>query len=143
MGDRAEPCPTPTLMLWMGEEKLFHKYVVFLLTRYFLKKFETLILNPAFSSINRRIWWFRDRKNWVMLNAKVLVVRFLTYPVLIKWVRATPASVVDLCLSPPNWHWWTKLLEIEWNWRRSPIIFSNNFPRVLRKTMGRKDLGMS
>jgi len=33
MEERAEPCPTPISMLKNGEEKLFQKYCVFLLTR--------------------------------------------------------------------------------------------------------------
>jgi len=33
MGKRAEPWPTPTLILKNGEEKLFQKYLVFLPTR--------------------------------------------------------------------------------------------------------------
>jgi len=34
-----------------------------------------------------------------------------------------------------------KLLEIVWNWSHSPIIFSNSFPIVLRRTIGQYDLG--
>ena len=33
MGDKAEPCPTPTLTLKEEEEKLFQRYFVFLPTR--------------------------------------------------------------------------------------------------------------
>ena len=33
IGERAEPWPTPTSKLKKGEEKLFQKYFVFLLTR--------------------------------------------------------------------------------------------------------------
>jgi len=28
MGERAEPCPTPTLVLNMGDKKLFQEYMV-------------------------------------------------------------------------------------------------------------------
>jgi len=31
MGDRVEPCPTPTLILKREEEKLFQRYQVFFL----------------------------------------------------------------------------------------------------------------
>ena len=33
-----------------------------------------------------------------------------------------------------------KLLEIEWNWRCSPITFSISFPMILSRTIGLKDL---
>ena len=56
-----------------------------------------------------------------------------------KWVRATPVSVVDLCLRPPNWHGWMKLFKIRWNWRHLPMTFSISFPNVLRRTMGLND----
>ena len=71
----------------------------------------------------------------------MLVTRFLTHPDWMVWVRMAPASVVDLCLRPSNWLWWTKLLAIVWNWRRSLIIFSNNFPIMLRRTIGRYTFG--
>jgi len=33
MGERVEPCPKPMSTLKKGEEKLFQRYFVFLLTR--------------------------------------------------------------------------------------------------------------
>ena len=51
--------------------------------------------------------------------------------------------MVDLYLRPPNWLWWIKLLEIVWNWRHSPIIFSKSFPIMLRRTISQYDLGES
>ena len=78
-----------------------------------------------------------------MSNARVLVIRFLTYHEWMIWVRTTPASIVDLCLRPSNWLWWIKLLEIVWNWRHSPIIFLKSFPIMLRRTIGRYNLGES
>ena len=59
------------------------------------------------------------------------------------WVRTTSASVVDLCLRSPNWLQWMKLLEIVWNWRQSPIIFSKSFPIVFKRTIGWYNLGKS
>ena len=50
-------------------------------------------------------------------------------------------NMVDLCLKPPNWLWWMKLLEIVWNWRQSPIIFSKSFPIVFKRTIGQYNLG--
>ena len=76
-----------------------------------------------------------------MSNARVLIVRFLTQPDWIMWVRATPTFVVDLCLRSLSWLEWIKLLEIVWNWRHSPIIFLKSFPIVLRKTIGWYNLG--
>ena len=59
------------------------------------------------------------------------------------WVRTTLASVVNLCSKSPNWLPWIKLLEIVWNWRQSPIIFSKSFPIVFKRTIGRYNLGKS
>ena len=75
-----------------------------------------------------------------MSNARVLVIRFLTHSDWMIWVSATFTSVVDLCLKPPSWLWWMKLLEIIWNWRYSPIIFSKSFPIVLKRTIEQYDL---
>ena len=36
-----------------------------------------------------------------------------------------------------------KLLEIVWNWRRSPIIFSKSFPIMFKKTISQYNLGKS
>ena len=36
-----------------------------------------------------------------------------------------------------------KLLDIEWNWSLSPIIFLNHLPNVLSSTIGQKYLGES
>ena len=60
-----------------------------------------------------------------------------------KWVRATLASKVDLCLSLPNWHEWIKSFEMRINWRHSLMTFLMSFPNVLSKTMGQKDFGKS
>ena len=57
--------------------------------------------------------------------------------------KCNPTSVVDLCLRPLSWLGWIKLLEIIWNWRHSPIIFSKSFPIVLRRTIWQYDLGES
>ena len=75
-----------------------------------------------------------------MSNARVLVVRFLTHYEWIMWVSTTPASVVDLNFKLLSWLGWIKLLEIVWNWRYSPIIFSKSFPIVLRRMIGQYDL---
>jgi len=73
----------------------------------------------------------------------MLVVKFLTQPDQMKWVSATPVSVVDQYLSLPNWQEWMKSLDIKWNWSLSSIIFLNNLPNVLGSTIGQKDLGES
>jgi len=73
----------------------------------------------------------------------MLVVRFLTQPDQMRWVRVTLASVVDLCLRLPNWHEWMKLFEIVMNYILSPIIFSKSFPIVFNRTIGQKNLGES
>ena len=82
----------------------------------------------------------RDRKNWVMSKATVLVYKLLTQPDQIRWVNTTPASVDNLCLSLPSWYGWTKLLEINKNYNYSPIICSNSLPVVLSKTIGWNNL---
>jgi len=76
-------------------------------------------------------------------NASMLMVRFLTYPDQIKWVRAMPTSVVDLCLSLPNWHEWMKLLDIDRNCNLSSIIFSKSLPVMLSNMIERNNLGES
>ena len=57
---------------------------------------------PAFSKIAERRQSFSDGKNWAMLNASVLIIKFLIHPVQIKCVSTMPASEVDLNLSPPS-----------------------------------------
>ena len=91
--------------------------------------------------MRERSWWFREGKNYVMSNTRVLVVRFLTHYKWIIWVSTTLASVVDLNFRLLSWLGWIKLLEIVWNWRYSPTIFSKSFPIVLRRMIGRYDLG--
>ena len=88
-------------------------------------------------------WWLSEEKNCVMLNANMLIMRFLIYSDLIKWVRVMFVSEVDLYLKPPNWHGWIKLLDIEENYNLSPIIFSKSLLVVLSSTMGRNNLGKS
>ena len=78
-----------------------------------------------------------------MSNTKMLIVRFLTHPEQMIWVRTTPVSIVDLCLRPPNWLQWMKLLEIVWNWRCSPIIFSKSFPIMFKRTISQYNLSES
>ena len=78
-----------------------------------------------------------------MSNTRVLVVRFLAHPKWIIWVSAIPASIVDLNFKPPSWLGWIKLLDIMWNWRHLPIIFSTSFPIVLRRMIGQYNLGES
>ena len=68
------------------------------------------------------------------------MVRFLTHPDLIRWVRVTSTSVVDLCLSPPNWHRWLKLLNIDKNCNLSPIILLKSFLIMLSNMIGWNNL---
>ena len=75
-------------------------------------------------------------KNCVMLKVNILVMRFLTYLVYIKWIRAIPTLIVHLYFSLPNWLKWMKLLEIAKNYSLSPITFSKSLLIVLNKTIG-------
>ena len=84
--------------------------------------------------------WFNVGKNWAILKARVLAILFLTQPDWIKWVSATLASNVDLCLSPPNWLGWMKFFEIKWNWSWLLMTFLISFPIILSRMMGQKDL---
>ena len=77
----------------------------------------------------------------MMSKANMLIIRFLTHPDLIKWVRAMPVSIVDLYLSSPNWHRWIKLLDIDRNCILSPIIFSKSLLVVLSNVIGQNNLG--
>ena len=78
-----------------------------------------------------------------MSNARVLVVLPLTQPDRTMCVNAIPASTVDLNFRPPSWLGWMKSLDATMNCILSAITFSMSLPRVLRRTMGRKALGLS
>ena len=91
--------------------------------------------------MRERSWWLSKGKNYTILNANMLVMRFLTYSDLMKWVRATSISEVDLYLRLPNWHEWIKLLDIKKNCNLSPIIFSKSLLVVLSSIIGWNDLG--
>ena len=58
----------------------------------------TFGLKPTFSRVRVRRQWLRVGKNCTMLNARVLVVLFLTHLDQIICMRVIPASVVDLNL---------------------------------------------
>ena len=60
-----------------------------------MKKVKILQSSPTLSMIRESSWWLREGKNWAMLNASMLMVRFLTHPNQIMWVRVTPASIED------------------------------------------------
>ena len=59
------------------------------------------------------------------------------------WIRATPASIVNLNLKLPSWLGWMKSFAAILNWSLSPITFSMSLPIVLRRTIGLNDLGES
>ena len=73
----------------------------------------------------------------------MLILRFLTQPDHIIWVRTTPAFVIDLNFNLPSWLGWIKLFDMTWNWSLSPMTFSINLPTVLSKIIGLNDLGKS
>ena len=98
---------------------------------------------PTFFMIRERSWWLSNRKNWAILNTRVLMVKFLTQPVRIACIRAIPALVVDLNLRLPSWLRWIKLLDTVWNCSLSPMTFSISLPMVLKRTIGLNDLGES
>lgn len=70
----------------------------------------------------------------------MLVVRFLTQLVWIKWVSKIPVSVVEHCFRPPSWHKWMKLLEIVWNYNLLLMIFLISLLILLSKMMDWKVL---
>ena len=98
---------------------------------------------PTFFMIRDKSWWLSDGRNCTMSNARVLVDKFFTQPVQMMWVRATPASIIDLNLRPPSWLGWIKSFEAILNWRHSPMTFSMSSLTVLRRTIGLKALGES
>jgi len=71
-----------------------------------------------------------------MLKVKVLVERFLTCSVQIKWVSTTPTSIVECCFNPSNWQGWIKFLKIDWNCSLSLITFLMSLPSVFKRTIG-------
>jgi len=143
IGDRADSWPTPTLTSYNREENSFHLYLVFLWIKKSAKNETTLGSKPTFLRERVRRWWLRDGKNWAISKARVLVVLFFTHTEQIAWVSATSVSEVDLNLRPPSWLGWMKSFLITWNWSLSAITFLMNFPRVFKRTMGWKDLGLS
>jgi len=78
-----------------------------------------------------------------MLKARVLVDRFLIHLVWIKWVRATPTSIIDLNLRLQSWLWWMKLLETTWSWSISLMAISISLPNVFKRTIGLNAFGES
>jgi len=86
--------------------------------------------------------WLRERKNWAMSNAIMLVWHCLSHPAWIICIRYTPASVVDLCLMPPSWLGSRKPLAVIWNYSLLLTTFLTSLPVVLRRTMGWKELSM-
>jgi len=78
-----------------------------------------------------------------MSKANVLVELFFVQPDQIMCVRATPASVVDLNFSPPNWLGWMKLFVVTWNWILSLMTFSINLPSIFSSMMYLNDLDES
>ena len=93
--------------------------------------------------IHIRSWWFKKGKNCDISNAKVLVMQFFSQPDWMIYVRAIPASMMDLNFKPPNWLEWMKLLATMWNCILSSMIFLISFSRVLSKTIGLNNLGES
>ena len=90
-----------------------------------------------------RSWWLGDGKNCEISKMRVLIVLFLAHPDWMMWVRVTLTSVVDLNFNPPNWLGWIKSLFMTVNWSLSTTTFSMSLPKVLRSTIGQKDLGWS
>ena len=101
-----------------------------------------LVLSPAFFRQVKRNSWLREGKNWAISNAITLVWHCLSHPAWMRWVRYIPASVVDLCLMPPNWLGSIKPLAVIWNCSLLLITLSTSLPVVLRSTIGQKELGM-
>ena len=87
--------------------------------------------------------WFNDGKNCETLKDRELVDLPLAQPDRMMWVRAIPASAVDLNFKPSSWHGWMKLLDATMNWSLSAITFSMSLLRVFRRTIGRKAFGWS
>ena len=109
-----------------------------------LAKKETMWLSkPAFLIMKDRRQWFNEGKNWAMSKARVLVDKFLIQPVWMIWVKATPASTVNLNLRPPSWLGWINSFEAVLNWSLSPMTFLMSLPTVLRRTIGLNTLGES
>jgi len=85
----------------------------------------------------------RDGKNYMILNAKVLVEQFLTQPTYIRWVRIIPVLVIEYCLRPPSWQGWITFLDNNWNWSLLPITFSINLLSIFNRTIGLNIFGVS
>ena len=74
--DRTEPWPIPISTLKKGEEKLLQRYWVLQPIRKSEKNEEIYKSNLALFKIRGMGQWLSNGKNWVILNAKVLVWTF-------------------------------------------------------------------
>ena len=84
MGDNVDSWPISTSAVKEGEMKLFQTYWVFLLIKWLEKNKEIFLSNTTLLKITRRSWWLSKGKNWEILKARVLILRFLIYPA---WIR--------------------------------------------------------
>ena len=62
----------------------------------------TLESKPTLHKMRAKRQWLRDGKNCDILKAKELVVIFLIQPIQMKYMRAIPASIVDLNFNSSN-----------------------------------------
>src|SRR6266481_5878532 len=102
MGDRAEPCPTPTSALKKGESSLSQEYCVVWSTKYERKNSTTGVAKPILARKYRMASWLSEGKNWARSKATTLVLRPLAHPARTKCVRYAPASSVEFWRTPPN-----------------------------------------
>src|SRR5271154_5300661 len=80
MGDRDEPCPTPTLVVISSEISPFQRYFVRLFSRDEKKKLTKDRLNPCLCRVINNISWFIDGKYCAISNAITLVFSPFAHP---------------------------------------------------------------
>ena len=76
-----------------------------------------------------------------MLNANILVERFLTHSIWIRWVNTTPTSMIDHCFNSSSWHKWIKFIEINWNWSLLPMTFLISLSSIFNSIIGLNTFG--
>jgi hypothetical protein len=143
MGDRAEPCPNPTIASNKGERRPFYKNCVEQSLRYEEKNLTTSPGKPCHLRMSTRREWLSEGKNCAMSKATMLVFNPFVQPAHMRWVRNTPTSSVECCLIPFSWLEWKIPSHTVSYCMRCASIFLNSLPMMLSKTIGQNIFGMS
>jgi len=71
-----------------------------------------------------------------MLKARVLVKRFLTQPVWIRYISTTSISIIEHYFKLPSWYRHMKFFDINWNWSLLLMTFLISLLSIFSRTIG-------